>query len=252
MVAIDPDPSWIAPYGVMLVVGCIAAWWLARRRATAVGLDPSHIDLAIPLALLAGLLAAGALDPGQGQRRAVMVVLAALPVLYGYARAAGLSFRKLADTVALPALALMAAVRVGCFLAGCCFGRPSGGWRPFEFWAVQYPAGSFAHQQHALLGLLAPGAPASLPVHPVQLYEAAMIALLALAIFRLRARRPAPGAELLAALGGYAALRLMLDFLRADHAVIAGPFTANQLAWLAGLALAGIAGRRLSRSSASP
>ena len=55
-----PGLGWITPYGVLLVLACITAWWLARRRATATGLDPSHIDLALPLAFVGGAFFAGA------------------------------------------------------------------------------------------------------------------------------------------------------------------------------------------------
>ena len=270
-----PGLDWITPYGVMLTLACIAAWWLARRHALAAGLDPSHVDLALPIAFVAGSLFAGAAGwflssesrmAGEAwladRRRLYAVVLVVLPVLFAYCRVAGLSFRRLADVVAVPALAFMGIVRIGCFLAGCCFGDVSGHVAEVARiedaavrlqvqtvamvsarelpWAVTFPAGSFAEQQHAALGLLAPGEVGSLPVHPVQLYEAALVALLVLAILGLRRSFARPGFEAVVALAGYSGLQFILEFLRADNALVAGPLAANQLFCLAWLAAAAV------------
>jgi len=269
-----PALDWITPYGVMLVLASIAAWWLARRRATATGLDPSHIDLALPLAFVGSAFFAGAMGwflsseqqvagdayLAEGRLRLYAVVVVVLPVLFAYCRIAGLSFRRFADVVAVPALAFMAVIRIGCFLAGCCFGDVSGhadavariddaslrlqvqtvDWlsRWQAPWAVEFPAGSFAQEQHVALGLIEPGAAASLPVHPVQLYETLLVALLVLAITRRRPAFTRPGSEALVALGGYAALEFLLEFLRADNALVFGPLTLNQLVCITWLAIA--------------
>jgi phosphatidylglycerol:prolipoprotein diacylglycerol transferase len=275
-----PSLEWVTPYGVMLTLACVAAWWLARRRALATGLDPSHVDLALPLAFVVGAFFAGAASwflssesrvAGEAwladRRRLYAVVLIVLPVLFAYCRVAGLSFRRLADVVAVPALAFMAVVRIGCFLAGCCFGDVSGHVAEVARiddpavrlqvqtvpllstqeapWALRFPAGSFVEEQHAALGLLESGAAASLPVHPVQLYETALLALLILAIVRRRPSLTRPGSEALAVLGGYAALEFLLEFLRADNALVLGPLTANQLFCLAWLLLAATLASRL-------
>jgi phosphatidylglycerol:prolipoprotein diacylglycerol transferase len=269
-----PGLDWITPYGVMLVMACVSAWWLARRRAAATGIDPSHMDLALPLAFVAGAFFAGAMGwflsseqrvaghayVAEGRLRLYAVVIIVLPVLFAYCRIAGLSFRRFADVVAVPALAFMAVIRIGCFLAGCCFGDVSGhadtvarigdaglrlqvqtvDWlsRWQAPWAVEFPAGSFAQEQHGALGLIEPGAATSLPVHPVQLYETLLVALLALAITTLRPSLTRPGSEALVALGGYAALEFLLEFLRADNALVLGPLTLNQLVCIAWLTIA--------------
>jgi phosphatidylglycerol:prolipoprotein diacylglycerol transferase len=270
-----PGPGWITPYGILLTLACVLAWWLARGRAARAGMDPSHVDLGLPLAFVAGALFAGALGwflPSEGRvagelllaeerRRLYATVLVVLPLLFAYCRLAGLSFRRLADVVAVPALAFMAVVRIGCFLAGCCFGDVSGHAaevgtigdaalrsqvqtlpllsRAELPWAVRFPAGSFAAQQHAALGLV-PADAASLPVHPVQLYETVLLAALCLLLGRLRPFTGRPGSEALAVLAGYAAVEFLLEFLRADNALVLGVLTVNQLlclGWL-GLALA--------------
>ncbi|MCK5862572.1 MAG: prolipoprotein diacylglyceryl transferase [Candidatus Hydrogenedentes bacterium] len=66
-----------------------------------------------------------------------------------------------------------AIARVGCFLAGCCYGKTSG-----VLTAVVYPAHSPVWSKQVTSGLLDHSASASLPVHPAPLYTSfAMIAL---------------------------------------------------------------------------
>lgn len=80
-------------------------------------------------------------------------------------RLLALDVPRLADTVA-PALGLgIALMRVGCFLAGCCFGIET-----VLPWGVVYPIASDAHVYQIIHGIVFPfGGP--LPVHPTQLYE---------------------------------------------------------------------------------
>ena len=268
--------DWITPYGVMLTLACVVAWWLSRRRAAAAGLDPSHIDLALPLAFIGGALCARLLvvvmphelliaGPGlaaESRLRLYAVAFAGLPILLLYCLLAGLQFRRMADVVALPALAWLAVLRVGCFLAGCCFGDVHGHADRIALvadprirhqiqtvpllndvsipWTLQFPAGSFAYRQHEALGLLEPDAAASLPVHPVQLYEIVVLGLLAWLLLRLRPRLTLPGSQALAAFGGYAGAAFMLEFLRADNALELGLLTGNQLICIGWLAVAAL------------
>jgi len=70
-----------------------------------------------------------------------------------------------------PSLAIAHAFgRIGCFLAGCCYGSPSG-----TAPGVVYPAGSLPWMHYG-----------AIPLHPVQLYESGGLVLLfcALALFR--------------------------------------------------------------------
>jgi phosphatidylglycerol:prolipoprotein diacylglycerol transferase len=85
-----------------------------------------------------------------------------------YARKHRLGMWKMAD-LAAPWIAFgLALTRIGCFLNGCCYGKLSS--LP---WAVQFPIGSVVHDAQHEAKLIAAGAPA-LPVHPAQLYLAAL------------------------------------------------------------------------------
>jgi hypothetical protein len=113
-------------------------------------------------------------------------------------------------TLALGIAATIAIGRVGCLLAGCCFGVPT------ELpWAVHYDAGSPAYSLHHALGWLAPGATSSLGVHPTPIYESVgLLAWLALAL-PLRRRLRSEAAVLLATLAFDLALRVLVDGTRA-------------------------------------
>jgi prolipoprotein diacylglyceryltransferase len=105
---------------------------------------------------------------------------------------------------------VFAAVRTGCFLAGCDYGRPTAG--PL---GVRFPPGSSAAIDHAARGYVPDGAE-SLPVHPTQLYEAG-IGLVAAAVAAIvLARRARSGAAFRAWLAVYAAGRFTIELLRGD------------------------------------
>jgi phosphatidylglycerol:prolipoprotein diacylglycerol transferase len=85
-----------------------------------------------------------------------------------YARKHRLGMWKMAD-LAAPWIAFgLALTRIGCFLNGCCYGKVSS-----VPWAVKFPVGSAVHEAQREAHLIAAGA-APLPVHPAQLYLAAL------------------------------------------------------------------------------
>ncbi len=89
-----------------------------------------------------------------------------VPATIVVARIVKVNAWRLADAVT-PALALAAAsAKVGCFCAGCCYGKPTA--LP---WSISVAAGSNAHGSQLLSGEIG-FLDSPLPVHPVQLYEA--------------------------------------------------------------------------------
>jgi phosphatidylglycerol---prolipoprotein diacylglyceryl transferase len=94
-------------------------------------------------------------------------VFAAAFGLY-YARKHRLGMGRMAD-LASPWIAFgLAVTRIGCFLNGCCYGKVSN-----VPWAVRFPIGSAVHRAQVDAHLISANAPA-LPVHPTQLYLAAL------------------------------------------------------------------------------
>ena len=111
-----------------------------------------------------------------------------------------------------PSLALgLAITRIGCFLAGCNFGRPSG--LP---WAVRFPQGSPAWSQQVASRLLSADSPLSLPVHPTQLYESALGVVLCLAAVAAVRRLAGRGGLFFTLAGAYALFRGPEESIRAD------------------------------------
>ena len=120
---------------------------------------------------------------------------------------------------ATPALAIGHALgRVGCFLVGDDYGKPS-----TLPWAIAFPQGL---------------PPTTVPVHPTQLYESAALAILAVVLLRMR-RAGLPDRTVLATyLGAAGTIRFLIEFVRVN-AQIAGPLTLAQL-WSLGLIAASL------------
>lgn len=257
--------TWITPYGLMLVLALSGCWFYARQRALVFGLDVSHVNLAVPLIFAVSLLGAeilsiisphdtqfaGEVFQTHSRYRLFGLLLIGIPALYIYARVAKLSFLNLLDLFALPVLLWLALVRIGCFLAGCCWGDLtmeypgmvaigdpqlslqvltlpwlSGDWLPYT---VSFPSDSLAFQQHLALGLIDPSASSSLPVHPSQLYELVLLVVLLFVLQRVEIIRMSAGMLALLALSGYSVLRFIVEFLRADNVLVLDKLTLNQL-----------------------
>jgi phosphatidylglycerol:prolipoprotein diacylglycerol transferase len=98
------------------------------------------------------------------------------------------------DSFAVPVAAAVAVGRLGCFVAGCCYGRPTS--LP---WGVVFP------QQGPLAR------------HPTQLYEAAFHALAAIVLYRLLRRGALRGNLMKAYIVAYAVYRFFTELLREEQ-----------------------------------
>lgn len=233
-------------YGGMLVFACVAAGWLAHRRAHAAGWDASHVDLALPLAFLAGALSTKLLALLVFHRLLLFpLVLVAVPVLIAYCRWARLPVLPLFDVLGPPLLLWVACLRIGCFLGGCCWGDLVGDVAQLAestraqvaslpsvdsllgLVAVSFPAGSLTAQQHESLGLIHGGP--SLAVVPTQLIEAAAALALCAAAVRVEHYLRKPGMLALCIVAAYATTRFWIEYLRADNAILAAGLTGNQV-----------------------
>jgi phosphatidylglycerol:prolipoprotein diacylglycerol transferase len=248
---------WLTPFGLIFVVAILTAWAYTRRNATISGIDGSHIDLLMPVAVIVGIaggtvvamlmpmdhrVAGEMMNYGVRLRLFGMLATGAVAVFI-YSRLNKLSFRQLLDAFALPTLAALMIHRFGCFLAGCCWGdivsheatttlATQVQTLPFlngMSGSVQYPPGSLPFEQHVALGLIEPGALASLPVVPVQLYEAALLFVALLALWRFPWREYPKGTLVLLVTCTYAIMRFFIEYLRADGSIIVGNLTVTQL-----------------------
>jgi len=260
--------EWVTPFGLIFVVAIAVAWWLARRNAVSIGIDGSHIDLLVPVTIITGIaggtmiaifmpmdhmVAGAAMDHGVRIRLFGMLGTGAI-ALFVYSRITELSFRRLLDCFALPTLAGLMLHRFGCFMAGCCWGDVAGREPVANLAAqvqtlpflgglvhgVQYPPGSLPYEQHAALGLIEPGAVASLPIYPVQLYEACLLGIGLVLLSRLSWRRFPRGMLAVIVVCCYAAMRFFIEYLRADGSIVLGNLTVTQLQCIVLLACAAL------------
>ncbi len=102
--------------------------------------------------------------------------------------------------------------RIGCFLQGCCYGKPTN--LP---WGITYRKGSHAFLTQLDLGLIDSDALRTLPIHPTQIYEsiAAISAGLVLQMFLRRGHDK--GNIFMYGMLSYAVIRFVNEFFRADN-----------------------------------
>jgi phosphatidylglycerol:prolipoprotein diacylglycerol transferase len=127
-------------------------------------------------------------------------LLAAMVVIYGGCRLLALPWRAYLDVLAVGFPLGHAIGRVGCFLGGCCYGRPTS--LP---WAVTY---TYPYAQNP---------PRGIPLHPVQLYEALWVAGIFAVIYAWRRRKHFDGELALMYLGLAGGGRFFLEFFRAPQ-----------------------------------
>ncbi len=252
-------PAW----GLLAALGVVCVYVLLGRAAAR---DGHHPDLAVDVTLIvivAGLIGSRLLH--LWEYRAVYRALpwqamvrldrggmswygafaTVLPSAWWYARRKGIAALALLDLGALFLAAAQGFGRLGCFMAGCCWGTVAG---PGSVWApiaVRFPTGSPAWCAHAAqwLGveptrfeaieaaygrLPAPLRTGSYPVVPVQLLMAAagfvVLALCWRALGRPRRRHGEVFAMTFTLL---ALARFGFEFLRADNPMV-GALTQHQ------------------------
>lgn len=150
---------------------------------------------------------------------------------YLYSRIHKLSFVRLLDYIAFILPVWLAWGRLGCFLNGCCYGRPSGGRLS---WSVSFRSLESALPRE-LLGV---------PLHPTQLYEAggsiALVGFLYLVLRGTEKGRYGQGSVCVACFAGYGGLRFVVEWFRGDSALLPGtPLTVGQVFSLALIVAAG-------------
>ena len=243
---IQLGPFALPSYGVALAVGYLVAVLLTGRVARRHGI-PLHRTLDLAFWLLAGGVLGSRLlyvvtNPGQfydacaghgaGPARGAGqllwdcsrplhiwegglvfygALLGALAVALWYTRRHQLSFLKVAD-LALPGLALGHFFgRLGCWAAGCCYGKAASG-----ITGVRFPPGSVAFEELGLAGLLEAGSSVTGPLHPTQLYEALAELLIFFALLWVRHRQRYTGQTALTYLLLYPLARMALELFRGD------------------------------------
>ena len=209
----------INTYGVLLATAFLVALIVAARLASRDGLPRERIyDLGLWM-LLAALVGSKVLmlwtEPAYRDNPWQLFSLDFLrsggvfyggligAILVGYflARRYGLQWWKTADAFA-PGIALGQSIgRLGCFSAGCCWGKPTN--LP---WGVR-----FTELGHEITGV-----PIDEHLHPTQLYESAATLLLFFFLLWLHRRKRFSGQVILFYAVLYSLTRFLIEFLRDD------------------------------------
>ncbi len=224
----------LTAYAAFLGVAFLVAWWLGRRRARAAGIDDEHVRIQLIVAAIGGILGARlwyiieyrgefpsplhdfsgwltrAADLDRGGAVWFGGLLVAAVAMVVHTRRSGVPLVRWADCAAPAVLAALAIGRLGCFANGCCFGR-----------ACELPWAATHNGVH---------------VHPTQLYESLVCAVLAAVILRIP---PDRGAAAGWSLLGYATWRFINETMRGDYDVKLGvgfslsPFHLTSAQWFA-------------------
>jgi phosphatidylglycerol---prolipoprotein diacylglyceryl transferase len=121
-------------------------------------------------------------------------------------------FWKAADMAGFAVPLGLAFGRMGCLLAGCCFGRETD--LP---WSLTFPPGSAASEAEWKAHKLASMSLRSHSLHPTQVYEsAASLAIAAFCLYVVMPRKRYDGQVFVAFVILYAAVRFALEYLRDD------------------------------------
>jgi phosphatidylglycerol:prolipoprotein diacylglycerol transferase len=223
----------IYSYGVLLAAAYLVGLQFARARARARGLDAQRVmDLGIWI-IISALV---------GAKLLLFLVdfrefTASPRDLMGLARSGGVFYGGLIAAVAVafwymwrfhmpvwtttdvfaPGIALGHAVgRMGCLLAGCCFGRPTS-----EPWGITF---------HSTVAAANVGTPLGVPLHPTQIYEAvAELIILGLLLATERRGRVFAGRTFWTYLLLYGVSRFVIEIYRGDsRGLVLGVFSTSQ------------------------
>jgi len=123
-------------------------------------------------------------------------LILAIAVFFLFAKKKGLKPGRTLDLIA-PYVALGQSIgRIGCFLNGCCFGKPVS-------WGIYFPV----HLDH---------------LHPTQLYMSASMLLLFFILKQVQKRSQYEGQTFISYLIYASLIRFFIEFFRADHTTFYG------------------------------
>ncbi len=217
---------------MLVALAFLTALWMASQFAKQRGIDSEKVVNLGVYCALSGMLGAKllmiALDPDLRAHPAEIFSLAtlqsagiffggfilALVFAYFYMRTQGLPVLATSDIFA-PGLAIGHGIgRLGCFAAGCCWGKPT-----HLPWAITFTNTSATT-----------GVPLGIPLHPTQLYEAFAEAIICLILVPATAAAASGWADDWALRRALWVVRFGVEFLREHDASnpFGGPFTLEQ------------------------
>jgi phosphatidylglycerol---prolipoprotein diacylglyceryl transferase len=243
----------IASYGLMVATGMVIGVVIASLRARSLSEDPSVIfDITIWV-VIAGLIGArffyvfiegwretiskplgqtmlDFIKIRQGGLSFLGALVAGVPVGLIYLKRKSLNIWKFADITA-PSIAIgIAFARIGCFLNGCCFGKPC----PTQaFYGIEFPIGSIPYDYYKDV----------LPLYPSQLFSSFNALIIFITLSILMRYRKFDGQIFWLFILIYGIVRFFEDFLRGDSdstffgGLLFGVLTLAQMLSIAGVIL---------------
>ncbi len=202
-------------YGFLIALGAIAGvWYMAVRGKKEVGLTFDQANTLFLFIFIAAVIGGKLFlffeDPSVYTSNPKKLLtgrgfvfygsfLLAVPTMLWFFKKHKLDTFKMLDVMAITTCLVHMFGRLGCFFAGCCYGKPTE-----SFLGVTYT------------DPLCFADPKGTPLHPTQLYESLFIALVMVFLLFLRDRRVFYGQLFLLYLMLYAGGRFILEFFRGD------------------------------------
>ena len=217
---LELGPITVYSYGLLLVAAYLVGLQVAVARGRARGLNGQRVmdlGIAIIISALVGaklLLFVVDFDLFTRDPAALWTLVRSGGVFYGglllsvsvafwYMRRHAMPLWATCDAFAPGIAAGQAVGRLGCLLAGCCYGRPTD-----VPWAITFTNPLAAANV---------GTPLGVSLHPTQLYESVAALIILGALLALERRwRPFPGRTFWTYLLLYPTVRFVIEFFRGD------------------------------------
>ena len=212
----------LATYGVMTALGYAAATLYLLPRLKKINLDKDTFWNLLFIAFVGAIVGAKILfiivswqELGMTFAQKIITILkdfrygfvffggmiTAVVALVWYMKRKKLPILKTADLLIIALPLGHALGRIGCFCAGCCYGKPT-----------SLPWGVTFTNPHALV----PPSLLGVPLHPTQLYECLGNLLLFASLHFYYQRQHKEGSVLVIYIFGYSLMRFIIEFFRGD------------------------------------
>jgi phosphatidylglycerol:prolipoprotein diacylglycerol transferase len=203
-------------YGLMIAIGAVAGVvYMARQARKEVGMTFDQANTLFLLIFLAALIGGKVFlffeSPGNYLQHPGKLVtgagfvfygsfLFAVPTMLWFFKKNKLDTYKMLDVMAITTCLVHMFGRLGCFMAGCCYGKPTD-----SIFGVTYL------DPHCYAD------PKGLPLHPTQLYEVFYIFMVMIFLLYVRERRKFYGQMFLLYMALYAIGRVVIELFRGDE-----------------------------------
>lgn len=211
----------IYSYGFLFAIAFLVGFFLLRERFKKSGLPPDKVIDLVILLLISGVIGARLLHVVINLKYYLSDPIEIIMIHHGGSAWQGglvlggfagiMFFRKnkfaIMDTcdIVIPYVALSQSIgRIGCFLNGCCYGKPT----------------------NSFLGVVFPGK--DLPVHPVQIYNSLNLVIIFLVLRGMQSKKIFQGQIFLMYFLLSSFTRFFIDFLRGDLGTVLWNLTISQ------------------------